>query len=194
MINLPHSRYSWQIQDDSQVPTAERVSQAIVIFYRQWEMKFGDRRGKVKKSLDELMVEWSSEEKIFELAIESGAEECTHNDDYHEIQCSKSEIYNVKKKLEKTITNFISTEIEWVPLNNVKIEKDKKEAIIEFLETLEEDDAVRFLVLAASSGEKPGPLVSLFAGQKSGKLPVPIVIVPQNLSDEAIDDLASRAE
>ena len=62
------------------------------------------------------------------------------------------------------------------------------------IEVLEEDDALRFLVLAASSGEKPGPLVSLLAGQKSGKLPVPIVIVPQDLSDEAIDDLASRAE
>ena len=62
------------------------------------------------------------------------------------------------------------------------------------VEVLEEDDAVRFLVLAASSGENPGPLVSLFAGQKSGKLPVPIVIVPQDLSDEAIDDLASRSE
>ena len=62
------------------------------------------------------------------------------------------------------------------------------------IELLEEDDSIRFLVLAASSGEKPGPLVSLLAGQKSGKLPVPIVVVPQELSDEAIDDLASRAE
>ncbi len=62
------------------------------------------------------------------------------------------------------------------------------------IEMLEEDDAVRFLVLAASSGDQPGPLVSLLAGQKSGKLPVPIVIVPQDLSDEAIDDLASRAK
>ena len=33
---------------------------------------------------------------------------------------SMSEIYNVKKKLEKIISNFISTEIEWVPLNSVK--------------------------------------------------------------------------
>ena len=62
------------------------------------------------------------------------------------------------------------------------------------IEILEEDDAVRFLVLAASSGDQPGPLVSLLAGQKSGKLPVPIVIVPQDLSDEAIDDLASKAK
>ena len=95
-----------------------------------------------------------SEEKIFELAIESGAEECTYNDDYHEIQCSKSEIYNVKKKLEKTITNFISTEIEWVPLNNVKIEKDKKEVIIEFLETLEDDDDVQNVYTNVNLGSK----------------------------------------
>ena len=54
-----------------------------------------------------------------------------------------SEIYNVKKKLEKIISNFISTEIEWVPLNSVNIEKDKEEFVIDFLETLEDDDDVQ---------------------------------------------------
>ena len=68
-----------------------------------------------------------SDEKIFELAIESGADECISNDNFHEIQCSMSEIYNVKKNLEKTIANFISTEIEWVPLNSVDVAKDKVE-------------------------------------------------------------------
>ena len=54
-----------------------------------------------------------------------------------------SEIYTVKKKLEKIISNFISTEIEWVPLNNIDVEKDKEESVIEFLETLEDDDDVQ---------------------------------------------------
>ena len=40
---------------------------------------------------------------IFELAIEAGADECKSNTDFHEIQCSKNEIYNVKKELEKKI-------------------------------------------------------------------------------------------
>lgn len=62
----------------------------------------------------------------------------------------------------------------------------------QIIETLESDDAIRFLVLAASNNEQPGPLVSLLAGQKSGKLPVPTVIIPQGLTDEIIDDLASR--
>ena len=84
-----------------------------------------------------------SDEQIFELAIESGADECISHDDYHEIQCIVNEIYNVKKNLEKTIANFISTEIEWVALNNVNVAKDKEEAAIEFLETLEDDDDVQ---------------------------------------------------
>ncbi len=62
------------------------------------------------------------------------------------------------------------------------------------IETLKEDNAIRFLVLAAAEADQPGPLVSLLAGQKSGKLPVPIVIIPQGLSDDMIDDLASRSD
>ena len=84
-----------------------------------------------------------AEEEILDLAIESGAEECKSNSEYHEIQCSVKEIYNVKKELEKKITNFISTEIEWIPLNSVEISKDKHEDIINFFETLEEDDDVQ---------------------------------------------------
>jgi len=84
-----------------------------------------------------------SDEKIFDLAIESGADECISNEGFHEIQCAMNEIYNVKKNLEKIIVNFISTEIEWVPLNSVNVEKDRVEVAIDFLETLEDDDDVQ---------------------------------------------------
>ena len=58
-----------------------------------------------------------SDEKIFELAIESGADECISNDDFHEIHCTKSEIYNVKKKNRNNNPElYFSTEIEWKPL------------------------------------------------------------------------------
>jgi len=84
-----------------------------------------------------------SDDKIFELAIDSGADECISNKDYHEIQCEKNEIYNIKKKIEKTIQNFISTDIEWKPLNNVEVSKDKLEITTEFLQSLENDDDVQ---------------------------------------------------
>ena len=84
-----------------------------------------------------------SAEKILELAIESGADECKSNNEVHEIQCSVNEIYNVKKALENKISNFISTEIEWIPLNNIKIPKEKKEILINFFVSLEDDDDVQ---------------------------------------------------
>ena len=93
-----------------------------------------------------------SDEKIFELAIESGADECISHDDFHEIQCPMSDIYNVKKKLETVVTNFISTEIEWIALNNADVEKDKQESVIEFLETLVDDDDVQNVFSNANFG------------------------------------------
>ena len=93
-----------------------------------------------------------SDEKIFELAIESGADECISNDEFHEIQCPMSDIYNVKKKLETVVTNFISTEIEWIALNNADVEKDNQESVIEFLETLEDDDDVQNVFSNANFG------------------------------------------
>ena len=84
-----------------------------------------------------------SDERIFELAIEAGADECKTNNDFHEIQCSVNEIYNVKKELEREINNFISTEIEWIPLNNVEVLKEKNESLINFFDSLEEDDDVQ---------------------------------------------------
>ena len=84
-----------------------------------------------------------SNDKIFELAIEAGADECFSNGDYHEILCDKSEIYNVKRKIEKSINNFLSTDIEWIPINNVEISKEKKDDAVRFLKILEDDDDVQ---------------------------------------------------
>ena len=47
-----------------------------------------------------------SDDQIFELAIESGADECFSGERFHEIQCSINEIYNVKKKIRKNNCKF----------------------------------------------------------------------------------------
>jgi len=97
-----------------------------------------NQMGVIKINKDEI-----SDEEILELAIESGADECVSKDGIHEIQCSVKEIYNVKKNLEKKINNFISTDIEWISLNSVKVSKEQEENLIEFFEILEDDDDVQ---------------------------------------------------
>lgn len=55
---------------------------------------------------------------------------------------------------------------------------------------IEEDQDIAILVLAAGSGkEGPGPLVASIAG-KGAAFPIPVTVVPQNLSDEDIESLA----
>ena len=84
-----------------------------------------------------------SEEKILEMAIDSGANEYFSKKDFHEIHCDKNEIYNVKKDLEKTIKNFISTNICWLPLNSVEAKGERLKMVLEFLEELQDDDDVQ---------------------------------------------------
>ena len=64
----------------------------------------------------------------------------------------------------------------------------------EIINYLQDDENIRFLVLAAAGGEEPGPLVSLLAGKKSGILPIPVVVIPAGITNDSIDDLASRAD
>ena len=64
----------------------------------------------------------------------------------------------------------------------------------EIINYLQDDENIRFLVLAAAGGEEPGPLVSLLAGKKSGVLPIPVVVIPAGITNDSIDDLASRAD
>ena len=80
---------------------------------------------------------------MFELAIESGANECFSHENFHEVHTANTEIYEVKNKLEKKIENFLSTEIEWVPLNTVNLSGENKDNMIKFLETLDDDEDVQ---------------------------------------------------
>ena len=83
------------------------------------------------------------EEKIFNLATDAGANDCIFHENYYEIHTNNDEIYDVKNLLEKEISNFISTEIEWVPINKINLNEEDKEKMNKFLEILEEDDDVQ---------------------------------------------------
>ena len=94
--------------------------------------------GVIKINKDEI-----DDEDMLDLAIESGANECFSHENFHEVHTANTEIYEVKNKLEKKIENFLSTEIEWVPLNTVNLSGENKDNMIKFLETLDDDEDVQ---------------------------------------------------
>ena len=60
----------------------------------------------------------------------------------------------------------------------------------ELLDLLDEDPEISLLVLGASTESRgPGPLISALTGKYISKLRVPVIIVPDSLSEEVIDSI-----
>tara|TARA_B100000482_G_C12530207_1_gene268138 strand:- start:58 stop:804 length:747 start_codon:yes stop_codon:yes gene_type:complete len=84
-----------------------------------------------------------SDNSALELAINSGAEDCSSDSLIHTITTTKENFYKVKLEIEKKIQEFISTGIEWIPINKISLNKEKTLSVLNFLETLEDDDDVQ---------------------------------------------------
>jgi len=62
--------------------------------------------------------------------------------------------------------------------------------VTQILDVIDKDVDIAVLVLAASAGaEGPGPIITALA-KTAGGFPIPITIVPGNLSDADIDALS----
>ena len=84
-----------------------------------------------------------SDNKVLELAINGGAEDCLSEGPYHEVITRKENFYKVKLEIEKKIQDFISSGIEWLPINKISLNKEKVKSVLDFLEKLEDDDDVQ---------------------------------------------------
>ena len=84
-----------------------------------------------------------SEEEAFEIAISSGAKDCTKINGFHEIITEKADFYKIKTLLEKKIENFAYSAIEWRALNFLNLDKEQSKKMLEVLNALEELDDVQ---------------------------------------------------
>jgi nucleotide-binding universal stress UspA family protein len=78
-------------------------------------------------------------------------------------------------------------------VSSVETERVRREGVTaqEIAALIEQDEDITSLVLAAGLGpEGPGPLVSSLASKAGMGVPVPVIIVPGDLSDAEIDALA----
>ena len=62
MIQVPTLLNTWQTQKDCDLHPPEKVAVAILVFYSNWRLKFGDNP-KIWKSLNNLLIEWSADQK-----------------------------------------------------------------------------------------------------------------------------------
>ena len=64
MIKLPVFSQAWQIVEDCDKYPSEAVAIAMIFFYNDWNLHFGDSRGLIWNSLNSLLVEWVDRERL----------------------------------------------------------------------------------------------------------------------------------
>ena len=84
-----------------------------------------------------------SDDEIFEIAITAGAKDCFQLNGIHEIVTEKEDFYKVKTLLEKKISFFSYSGVEWRALSYLNLNKDQSKKMIEVLQSLEELDDVQ---------------------------------------------------
>ena len=82
-------------------------------------------------------------EKVFEAAIEAGAEDVESDDDGHEIWTGIDGLHGVARALEAILGEPESVKLAWRAQNSVDVAEGDAEQLLKLVDTLEEDDDVQ---------------------------------------------------
>ncbi len=82
-------------------------------------------------------------EKIFEAAIEAGAEDVESDEDGHQIWTSIDDLHPVARALEAALGEAESVKLAWRAQTSVEVGEGDAEQLMKLVETLEEDDDVQ---------------------------------------------------
>ena len=88
-----------------------------------------------------------NEEEVFEVAINSGAKDCTLIGELYEVVTRKEDFYKVKTFIEKKNFSLAYSAIEWRALNYLELNVTQKDKMIEILGLLEQLDDVQNIFL-----------------------------------------------
>ncbi len=97
-----------------------------------------------RKGVLELPKSIGDEETVMIQAIEVGAEDFEATDETYLIYTDPSSFADVKEKLEKLgFTEFSIAEVKYLPNQEVVIPKEKAEAVLDFIDQLEDDEDIQ---------------------------------------------------
>jgi YebC/PmpR family DNA-binding regulatory protein len=82
-------------------------------------------------------------DKVFEAAIEAGAEDVESDEDGHRIWTSVESLHEVAKALEPLIGEGEGAKLAWKPSTEVEVRGDDAQHLVRLIDALEEDDDVQ---------------------------------------------------
>jgi YebC/PmpR family DNA-binding regulatory protein len=84
-----------------------------------------------------------SEEKMFEAALEAGAENCESDANGHVVTCAPDDFGSVRDALEKAVGVAQSAKLSWRSKSTTPVNEDQARQLLRLIETLEDNDDVQ---------------------------------------------------
>ncbi|KQN06476.1 YebC/PmpR family DNA-binding transcriptional regulator [Sphingomonas sp. Leaf25] len=82
-------------------------------------------------------------EKVFEAALEAGAEDVTSGEDGHEIWTAVADLHEVAKALEAVLGEAEGAKLAWRPQTMVSVGEDDAATLFKLIDALDDDDDVQ---------------------------------------------------
>ena len=82
-------------------------------------------------------------DKVFEAALDAGAEDVTSSEDGHEIWTAQDSLHQVARALESALGEPESAKLAWKPANEVEVRGQDAANLMKLIDALEEDDDVQ---------------------------------------------------
>ncbi len=100
-----------------------------------------------RKGSIEVPAEGTSEEEIFEKAIEAGAEDLQTGEEVHIIYTKPEDLYEVKENLEKMGITVEKAQITWTPVSTVTVEDpDTAKKVLKLIDALDDLEDVQQVI------------------------------------------------
>ncbi len=96
-----------------------------------------------EKGVLQVPKESITEDELYELVVDAGAEDITDEGAYYEVTTGKDSFLNVKKVLEDKGLKLDFADIMMIPKNLVKVEGKEAERLLKLIDALEENDDVQ---------------------------------------------------
>lgn len=85
----------------------------------------------------------ASEEQMFEVALEAGADNCEIADGQHIVTCATETFGQLRDALEKKFGAPASAKLVWLPKNTVAVNEEQAKTLFKLIEAIEDNDDVQ---------------------------------------------------
>ncbi|MBM3585708.1 MAG: YebC/PmpR family DNA-binding transcriptional regulator [Alphaproteobacteria bacterium] len=85
-------------------------------------------------------------ERVFEAALDAGANDVESFEDGHEVYCDVEALADVREKLEATLGEPSGARLTWRPMARVEVADDAAETLFKLIDVLEDNDDVQNVV------------------------------------------------